>query len=268
MGSLEMVTATVRCAWVITTNNAELDADAASRCIFIRLDTGEETPEARCFKRSPIEEISQQRGEACGAILTLVRAWLEAGRPPYSGLHRTRFSAWQQVIGGILQTVGIEGFLDNLEAGREALNPERAAWRALTELWHEKHGERFVGAADLLPLALEIPEIAVLLGEKEGRPQTHKLGKYLSHRRDKVFNGLKIRAGIAGRNGQTYRVCDDSGDGGDHQGNAREAQSAPIHENEFLKNCRCAHPKSPQTSITAITAEDASEEAVDDEETI
>jgi hypothetical protein len=205
-GTGDVVTVSTRCVWVATSNNAQLNTDAASRTVVIRLDTNEENPESHVYERDPLAYVKEHRGAACGAILTLVRAWQGQGCPAYSGPHRSRFPQWQSIIGGILQSASIPGFLDNLEAQRATLDSESTAWSALFESWHEKHGESFVAVADLEPLAVEVPEIAGLLGNQEGAARVRKLGMLLHRNRDRIYAGLRLTAGLRNRRGTQYRV--------------------------------------------------------------
>jgi hypothetical protein len=206
MGGLGEVTATVRCVWVATSNNASLDADTASRCIVIRLDTGLESPEGRTFKSNPLAFITQNRAQVASALLTLVRKWQADGCPAYKGKHQTRFPQWQSIIGGILQAAGIDGFLDNVSAYRATLDPEKAAWCEFVKAWHKTHGEEYLTAAKLLPLALESSELAAMLGDRENQ-HAQRLGKQLKSRRDRIFAGLKLTEGPSSREGTFYKIA-------------------------------------------------------------
>jgi hypothetical protein len=206
MGGLSEVTATVRCVWVATSNNASLDADAVSRTVVIRLDTKMENPEGRRYKSNPLTFISENRAQVAGALLTLIRKWQADGSPIYSGPHQSRFTEWQSVIGGILQSAGIEGFLDNLSSYRSTLDPEKAAWCEFVQAWHKAHGNKYVTAKHLLPQAFENPELAAVLGDRESI-YSKILGKQLSVRRDKIFGGFKIQAADSSSNkGIQYRL--------------------------------------------------------------
>lgn len=207
MGGLNEVTVRIRCTWVATSNNARLDADTASRCVVIRLDTGMENPERRSFHLNPLEYIDENKPQVVGAIVTIIRHWLAQGRPEYSGGAQSRFSQWQKVMGGILESIEVPAFLGNLDQYRDSLDPEKVAWTMFCQSWSETHGNKFVTTAELVPLALDIPEIAATLGEREGRGQVQRLGRQLQVRRDKVFGTLKIHPGIPGRSGATYRVA-------------------------------------------------------------
>lgn len=190
IGTGQMVTVSTRVTWLATSNNAELDRDAVSRCIMIRLDTNDENPEGREFCGDPLRYIAANRAQVIGAILTLVRAWQAAGSPEKSGKRLSRFPRWERVIGGILEMNGIGGFLDNIQDARNTLDPETDAWRVFVTTWHAEHGSSYLTTKELLPVALKCDEMAAIIGEKEG--QTTRLGKLLLSKRDKVFCGLKI----------------------------------------------------------------------------
>ena len=206
MGGLGEVAVDVRCVWVATSNNAQLDRDTASRCVVIRLDTGLENPESREYSNNPLDFIKAHRADVASAVLTLVRHWQKRGAREYSGVHQSRFNEWQNVIGGILQAAEIEGFLDNLDSYRSTLNPEASAWCEFSCAWHETHGEKYVTAKQLLPIALENAEIAAMLGDREGN-HSLRFGRQLRERRDKIFGRFKITAGPTIREGATYKVA-------------------------------------------------------------
>jgi hypothetical protein len=190
IGTGKMETVSTRVIWVATSNNAQLDRDAVSRCILIKLDTNVENPEGREFRRNPLQFIAANRPLVISAILTLVRAWQEQGCPSKAGKNLTRFGRWEKVIGGILESNGIDGFLQNIEEARANLDPEATAWREFVAAWIEAHGTDYVTAKELLPLAMQCEELAALVGERDG--QSTRFGKMLLGKRDRVFETLKI----------------------------------------------------------------------------
>ncbi len=195
------------CVWVATANNARITEDVASRTIVIDLDTNEENPEEREFKNDPLAYIKANRGQVCGAIITLVRAWQEAGCPAYSGPNRTRFPQWQRVMGGILQTVGIEGFLDNASMGGARLGDDDASATAeLVGFWWDAHGQTPRSASELYPLVAKVPVVAgSLVGNNDAakeRSWSQKLSRVVNRR----FGGYKIVAGPLVNRRNTYQL--------------------------------------------------------------
>jgi hypothetical protein len=185
--------ATVRtwgATWIATSNNASLSGDAVSRVVKIRLDTGMEAPESRRFDFDPETFILENRAQVFGALLTLVNAWIANGKTPYTR-QKHRFAQWSQIIGGILETAGIEGFLDNLEAERENMAPEKDAWREFVCAWWEIHANNCITAKELIEVAVKCEGLSGIIGEKEGKAK--RLGDLLSRKRDQIFSDFQIQ---------------------------------------------------------------------------
>ena len=125
------------------------------------------------------------------AILTLVQAWVAAGRP--RGQRLGSFEQWAEVIGGILQVVGVEGFLDNLEEYYAAADQEGQDWREFSAAWweHWQAAPRTVGQLTEFCAALELMSMA--RGEGSPRSQQTRLGNALAQARDRVFGRLQLR---------------------------------------------------------------------------
>ena len=180
---------TLGAVWVATSNNAKLDADAASRSLLIRLDSGMECPEDRRFSFDPQAYVRANRAEVIAALVTLVNKWMADGRPAFTA-RKHRFALWSRIVGGILESAQIPGFLENLAASRATLAPDVEAWRAFVLEWFEVHGTAPITAKNLLKVALDCEGMADLIGEKEG--QSKRLGEFLGKRRDQVFANFKI----------------------------------------------------------------------------
>ncbi len=111
-GRAETVILPVRCLWVYTSTKPVVSKDIAARAVNIRLI---QNPTWR------VGHLTALHGGLCAdmiqprlfvAAFTLVRAWLEAGRPMFTERHH-RLSGWSRVMGGILEVANVPGFLDN-----------------------------------------------------------------------------------------------------------------------------------------------------------
>ncbi len=187
LGATKTHTVDANITWVATSNNAQLDGDTISRSILIRLDTSRENPEDREFNFNPIRFIAENRAQVQGAILTIVRAWLDTGRPERAE-KVSRFPAWERVIGGIIEAIGVSDFLENHKDARDNSDPETEAWRSFIEAWHEENADAFRTVAELLETKGG-EELKALLDDKS--PTKH-FGKMLQKRRDAVIGGFKI----------------------------------------------------------------------------
>ena len=82
LGVSKTATVSTRTLFLSSGNNVGPVQDMTRRCISIRLDPGCETPAARSFTRPDlVREVLRERGRYVSAALTIVRAWIVAGRP-------------------------------------------------------------------------------------------------------------------------------------------------------------------------------------------
>ena len=113
LGVSEMARLPIRCIWIATGNNPEFSNEIARRLVRIRLDANVERPSQRSGFRHPrlIAWVRANRARLVAACLTLCQAWIAAGRPK-GGRVVGSFESWSEVMGGVLEVAGIEGFLE------------------------------------------------------------------------------------------------------------------------------------------------------------
>lgn len=190
--------------WCATGNNVQPTAEIARRIIWTRLDANAEHPGQRDGWKIPDIEswAKENRGRIILAIITIVQAWIDAGKPMYKGKVKGSFEEWVKVMGGILQVAGVNGFLGNEDELQESTNTSNVAWREFVAAWHEKHGQHPVTTKELFLLASYpdqpapgevghgILEEELGGGKEAGRRRV--LGRSLAHRKDSVIGGCKI----------------------------------------------------------------------------
>jgi putative DNA primase/helicase len=81
LGKSELVRIECRTTVFATGNNLHFIGDMTRRVLTSMLDAYQERPELRQFKHDPVAEILTERGRYVAAVLTLVRAYIVAGRP-------------------------------------------------------------------------------------------------------------------------------------------------------------------------------------------
>jgi hypothetical protein len=191
--------------WVATANNPELSEEFTRRTVAIRLDARCEQPWIRTgFRHAGLRGwTAAHRADLVGATLTLVQAWVAAGRPP--GTARLgSYEAWAAVIGGILAHNEIDGFLADLPNRYASVVAAQDPWRALVARWAETHGTQAVGAKELFPFAVAIDEF-VLSGTDE-RARRTSFGAQLRQQKDRIYDGWQIREGGRKQNSQQWRL--------------------------------------------------------------
>lgn len=122
-------------------NNPSIDGDLARRVVPILLDPKCSRPESRTGFRHPQlrQYVREHRRELLASALTLIRAWVVAGRPsPVAAGPFGSFEDWYTVVGGVLEHVGYTDLTVDLEEIRaqynasEQENAEHLAWLSAT----------------------------------------------------------------------------------------------------------------------------------------
>lgn len=181
----------IRCVWVATGNNVELGRDFVRRALWIRLDPGQEYPEEHDgYKHADIlGHIKQNRRKHVGLLCRIIQGWLDKGRPKFSGKGLGSYEEHNAIIGGILESCGVPGFLTNIELLREATDYEHAIWIAFVQRWYESYGFGFVQAKPLLELASEDEEFMALLGDRSTSGKAARLAALLRGKSGSIIGG-------------------------------------------------------------------------------
>jgi Bifunctional DNA primase/polymerase, N-terminal/Primase C terminal 1 (PriCT-1) len=213
LGLTEMGYWPVRCVWACTANNLRTSTELAARIVPCRLDAQTERPEQRTGFTHPLPVWSRaERPRLLHALCTLVRAWIAQGGPRPT-IAFGRFEAWASVLGGILQAVGVEGFLGNVEEFSSRADTKTAAVKAFLGQWwlsyHRPEASPLAdadatttpkGVADLLGFADDLD-----LGEKD-RGRRIRLGTLLAEITGRVYH-LELREADALDDAHPVRVA-------------------------------------------------------------
>jgi hypothetical protein len=196
LGESRTVRLPVTSAFIITGNNPSLSSEMSRRCVRIRIDTGLEQPGRRKLSEFKHPKLSKwveiNRDQIIGSCLVLVQNWLSKGRPiPANNNNLGSFEEWCQVMGGILEVNGIQGFLSNLDDMRTAQDIEISVWRSFTEAWWQTFGPVEVGAAELYQLVLD-KDIPIDLGSGSDHSKKIRIGKKTSKMCQRQFGQLRI----------------------------------------------------------------------------
>jgi hypothetical protein len=187
LGQSQLLHLPVRLVWVTTGNNVLLSTEIARRCVRIRLDAKVEQPwlrDPKTFRhRDLIGWATTNRGKLIWAALTLVRAWLAAGRPR-PGRSLGSYEEWSEVVGGVLETAAIPGFLGNVDRLYERAAEEAATWRRFTATWWARFQGTAVTTGDLFPLALDTDGLELKGGTEQG--QRTSLGSQLKAQEGRI----------------------------------------------------------------------------------
>ena len=207
IGSSRVARLPIRCLWLATGNNPSLSTEIARRVVRIRLDAKVARPEERSDFRHPdlIGWVRQHHARLVWALLTLVQAWMAAGRPA-GDVTLGSFESWARTIGGILTVAEIPGFLQNRADVYEQSDAEGRVWAQLFTLWWKKVQGNPAGVADIWPLVGGDDPIALPLGNGNDRSQKTRLGLLLRDRRGRQFGDYRLVAEGQKQGAQRWRL--------------------------------------------------------------
>jgi len=206
LGSMNLISAPIRCAWVATANNAELSRDILRRTAWVRLDPKMERPEdRRSYKHQDITRWTwENRGLILSAMLRMISDWAEVHEPDgrkviqYQGRKLGTFEEWSSVIGSILDVAKVPGFLGNIDELRLAADAESGSFAEFYDRWWAEYGSSTVKAKELLDIWKADDMLAGMVSPDKGETmQAAKLGRIISQMVGVVRGGKRVV-----RNGQ------------------------------------------------------------------
>ena len=247
-----------RALWLATGNNIELSNELARRSVWIRLDARVDRPWERDGFRHPYLGlwVRENRHELVWALLALCQNWLAAERPAWNGQLLGSFESWSEVVGGVLQAAGIQGFMSNRDELYRRADTETEEWRVFIQVWWDSHRASVVKASDLLALTQKHQLLQSLFVKARDnateRSLITRLGAALSQRRDRRFGPFFIRSigSDAHAKGAMYRLEPAEPSTEKEQGSAKvPQQNRPVLDS----NAEPAERAEPQTQTATKT---------------
>lgn len=131
LGASTVVQLENRATFVAAGNNIGLKGDLFRRVVRIRLETDMERPQDRdssSFRHPDLGAWTREnRGDLVSAVFTLVRAWVQAGRPHPSG-GMGSFEGWYATVGGVLTNAGLPFGLQGTRDWADRVDEDRVLW--------------------------------------------------------------------------------------------------------------------------------------------
>ncbi len=193
-----------RVIWIATGNNLEIAGDLVRRCYRITLDADLPQPWERSgfAIRDLTRHLSSHRGVMITALLTLARAWYARRCPAGDVVPMGSFEEWSRIIGGILQSAGIAGFLGN----RAELYADSDAqeWEEFLSAWYTRYAKDPQALSDVVKALVDEPAFAetlpgdlrdALTAYKNGNAKlspSKRLGKALGKSEGRLFGTNEV----------------------------------------------------------------------------
>ncbi len=189
LGASEDVTLPSNVLVLMTGNNAVLAGDTWRRVIGVRIDPKDESPEKRSFPFQPIELTCQTKPQMIAAALTILRAFIAAGKPRATTDVLGSFEAWDALVRQCVLWLGYVDPVAHMQS-RRASDPDTEKLGTFLHEAHEAMGDKWIaGASHMRPdLRAAVEAIA-----KPGKEISALLfGHWLSRKRETRLNGYRL----------------------------------------------------------------------------
>lgn len=214
-----------RVTWLSLGNQVQVRGDLTRRVYRIALRPSYANPQDRAASsfRHPGQSgftldvwTTRHRRELMTAILTLVRAWFDAGQPYESrGTSFGSFERWERTVGGIVQVAGLSGFLGNLKIWRSESDFDTQYWQGHLEWLLAQFGTSSFRTAEVKTKAMTDPQgyaAPPKLDDPTDKGYGKALGEAYSRLRGRRYQGLYLdRVGHASGHVSLWQVSQEGG---------------------------------------------------------
>jgi hypothetical protein len=211
--------------WFSTGNNIEIHGDMIRRILPIRLDSPEETPETRVdFEHPDLRAyVRARRGALTVAALTVLRAFVAAGRPAQGLQPWGSFEAWCSSVRDAIVWAGLPDPAETRIEYNETADREKGGlaelFECLSMLFPGGHG---ITAARIIeraksnaPLSEALDALGV--ADSHGNYSTRLLGWQLRHAKGRIVGGQRLeieKSSQSRANAWKLKTCSSGGSGG------------------------------------------------------
>ena len=215
LGVSRTTTVNTRTLFLSSGNNVGPVQDMARRCLTILLDPGCEIPAARTFTRPDlVREVLSERGRYVSAALTIIRAWIVAGRPKAECKALSGFGDWSDLCRQPLLWLGCE---DPTKSVFEAMSedPDRETLGRLLTAWQAVFGRMPAMIREAVREAqfpgddnLELREVLNDIASERGEINRRKLGWWIRRHAGRIVDGRRFIRGSGNRSAETWQVSE------------------------------------------------------------
>lgn len=200
-----------KAVFIVTGNNLHITGDTCRRVLVATLDAGTEKAYQRQFSFDPIQLILKNRSWYVIAVLTIVRAWIAAGRPRIAAGNTASYEKWDELVrqpicwlAGIIAATdpnhSLPRFADPLKATEKAYeqDPDTNAFATLAGVWHRTFDANPITVRTLIDKASVSTELRDVLDEivpTQGGINARSLGKWLQRNAGRIAGDLRLERG-------------------------------------------------------------------------
>ena len=213
LGVSKTATVNTRALFLSSGNNVGPVQDMSRRCITIHLDPGCEVPAARSFARPDlVRDVLRERGRYVSAALTIVRAWIVAGRPKTPCKSLAGFSDWSDLCRQPLLWLGLADPTESVFLAM-AEDPDRETLGRILTAWQSVFGKTAAMVRNAVKQAsafgdehVELREVLRDIADERGEINRRKLGWWIKRHAGRIVDGRRFVRGSGNRSAETWQV--------------------------------------------------------------
>jgi len=194
LGVSKTATVGTRSLFLSSGNNVDAVRDMARRCITIAIDPQVETPATRQFKSDPLVAVRADRARYVSLALTIIRAWIGAGRPIAPCKPLASYGQWSDWVRQPLLWLDMP---DPAQRVFEQLaqDPDRETLGRLLHAWRREFASipaMIREAVDQSQNNQELGEVLREIAEERGDVNRRRLGKWIARHQGRIVDGLRF----------------------------------------------------------------------------
>jgi hypothetical protein len=213
LGVSKTATVGTRALFLSSGNNVGPVQDMTRRCITIHLDPGCEVPAARTFTRPDlVREVLGQRGHYVSAALTIIRAWITAGRPKSECKALAGFGDWSDLCRQPLLWLGLADPTESVFLAM-AEDPDRETLGRILLAWQSEFGNSATMVREAVHRSTlfgsehaELREVLRDIADERGEINRRKLGWWIRRHAGRIVDGRRLMRGSGNRSAETWKV--------------------------------------------------------------
>jgi len=213
LGVSKTAAVNTRSLFLSSGNNVGPVQDMARRCITIHLSPECEIPAARSFKRPDlVADVLRERGRYVSAALTIVRAWIVAGRPKKECKSMAGYGDWSDLCRQPLLWLGMN---DPTESVFKAIaeDPDRETLDRLLTAWQSVFGKTAAMVRNAVEQAAgfqndnaELREVLHDIAGERGEINRRKLGWWIKRHAGRIVEGRRFVKASGNRSSEAWQV--------------------------------------------------------------
>lgn len=209
LGVSKTASVSTRALFLSSGNNVGPVQDMTRRCLTINLDPACENPASRVFKNPTVlSDLHRDREKYVTAALTIIRAWIVAGRPMSECRPLTSFEEWSNLCRQPLMWLGLP---DPTEPLFEAMSddPDQEMLGRLLRAWYDRFGNvptMIRDAVDEVEYEKDMGGIFRDIAEEKGTINRRRLGRWIKRYEKRIVGGLRFVKVEGSRSASAWKV--------------------------------------------------------------